>query len=120
MATTQKNSAADAERGNQFFQTSCALCHSDNLGPGNTVVIKQGPTLVGVMERKAGTSPQYGFSQALKDSGSTWNAEALGLYLTDPVRFGRIIIERWGTDWAKNACRSCGMGSGARPGSSVG
>src|SRR5436190_3991734 len=84
MAMTQKNSAADAERGNQFFQTSCALCHSDHLGPGNTVVIKQGPTLVGVMGRKAGTSPHYGFSQALKDSGLTWNAETLGLYLTDP------------------------------------
>src|SRR6185295_10013423 len=85
IVTAQTNSAADAERGDQFFQTSCALCHSDRLGPGNTVVIKQGPTLVGVMGRKAGTSPHFGFTQALKDSGLVWNAETLGLYLTDPT-----------------------------------
>ena len=84
IVTPQTNSAADAERGDQFFQTSCALCHSSSLGPGNTVVIKQGPTLVGVMGRKVGTSPHFGFSQELKDSGLVWNAETLHLYLTDP------------------------------------
>ena len=84
MATAQNNPTGDVERGNQFFQTSCALCHSDSLGPGNTVVIKQGPTLVGVMGRKAGTSPHFGFSQALKDSGLVWNPETLDRYLTDP------------------------------------
>src|SRR5688572_32741847 len=84
MATAQNNPTGDVERGNQFFQTSCALCHSDSLGAGNTVVIKQGPTLVGVMGRKAGTSPHFGFSQALKDSGLVWNAETLHSYLTDP------------------------------------
>jgi len=81
VVTAQSNS----ERGDQFFQTSCALCHSSSLGPGNTVVIKQGPTLVGVMGRKAGTSPHFGFTQALKDSGLVWNAETLGLYLTSPT-----------------------------------
>src|SRR6266487_3897700 len=81
VVTAQSNS----ERGDQFFQTSCALCHSSSLGPGNTVVIKQGPTLVGLMGRKAGTSPHFGFTQALKDSGLVWNAETLGLYLTSPT-----------------------------------
>src|SRR5688500_4105563 len=85
IATAQNISAADAGRGNQLFQSSCALCHSDTLGPGNTVVIKQGPTLVGVMGREAGTSPHYGFSQALKDSGLVWNADTLNQYLTDPT-----------------------------------
>src|SRR5688572_17091126 len=87
MTTAQSNPIGNAERGNQFFQTSCALCHSDSLGSGNTVVIKQGPTLVGVMGRKAGTSPHYGFTQALKDAGNSgwvWNAETLDRYLTDP------------------------------------
>ncbi len=50
------------------------------------MVIKQGPTLVGVMGRKAGTSPHYGFTQALKDSGLVWNTEALGAYLAEPSR----------------------------------
>jgi glucose/arabinose dehydrogenase/cytochrome c2 len=81
----QTNSAADMARGNQLFQSNCALCHSDTLGPGNTVVIRQGPTLVGVTGRRAGTSPHYGFTQALKDSGLVWNAENLDRYLTDPT-----------------------------------
>src|SRR5204862_34962 len=63
-ATTTTAQSGNVDRGNQFFQTSCALCHSDSLGPDNTVVIKQGPTLVGVMGRKAGTSPHFGFTQA--------------------------------------------------------
>jgi len=84
MATAQDNPVGNAERGNQLFQTSCALCHSDSLGPGNTVVIKQGSTLVGVTGRKAGTSPHFGFSQALTDSGLLWDAETLNHYLTDP------------------------------------
>jgi glucose/arabinose dehydrogenase/cytochrome c2 len=78
-------SAAAVERGNQYFQSNCALCHSDSLGAGNTVVIKQGPTLVGVMGRKAGTSPHFGFTQALKDSGLVWNTETLDFYLTNPT-----------------------------------
>ena len=84
MATAQNNPTGNAQRGDQFFQTSCALCHSSSLGPGNTVVVKQGPTLVGVMGRKAGTSPHFGFTQALKDSGLVWNAETLDRYLTSP------------------------------------
>ena len=89
MVTAQNNPTGNAGRGDQFFQTSCALCHSTSLGPGNTVVIKQGPTLIGVMGRKAGTSPHFGFTQALKDSGLVWNAETLGLYLTDPTSGSR-------------------------------
>jgi cytochrome c2 len=85
MATAQNNPTGNAARGDQFFQTSCALCHSATLGSGNTVVIKQGPTLVGVMGRKAGTSPHFGFTQALKDSGLVWNAATLDQYLTNPT-----------------------------------
>jgi glucose/arabinose dehydrogenase/cytochrome c2 len=81
---TTVNAQGNVERGNQFFQSNCSLCHSDHLGEGNTVIIKQGPTLVGVMGRNAGTSPHYGFSQALKDSGLVWNTESLNFYLTDP------------------------------------
>jgi glucose/arabinose dehydrogenase len=84
-ATSQNNSAADPERGNQFFQISCALCHSTSLGPGNTIIIKLGPTLVGVMGRQAGTSPHYSFTQAFTDSGLVWNAETLDQFLTSPT-----------------------------------
>lgn len=85
MATAQDSPTGDMKRGEQFFQTSCALCHSTRLGEGNTLVIKQGPTLVGVMERKAGTSPHFGFTEALMESGLVWNTESLHRYLTSPM-----------------------------------
>jgi glucose/arabinose dehydrogenase len=85
LATAQDSSTGNADRGDQYFQTNCALCHSTSLGPDNTVIIKLGPTLVGVMGRKAGTSPHYSFTQALKDSGFIWNAETLDQYLTSPT-----------------------------------
>ncbi|MBL9167289.1 MAG: PQQ-dependent sugar dehydrogenase [Verrucomicrobiales bacterium] len=83
-ARAQINPAGDAARGDPLFQTSCALCHSSTLGPDQTVIIKLGPTLVGVMGRRAGTSPHFGFTQVLQDSGLVWNAEALNSYLSDP------------------------------------
>jgi glucose/arabinose dehydrogenase/cytochrome c2 len=85
VASATMTTAQDAERGDQIFQTNCALCHSSSLGPGNTVVIKQGPTLVGVMGRKAGTSPHFGFTEALKDSGLSWIGATLDQYLTNPT-----------------------------------
>jgi cytochrome c2 len=74
----------NAERGQKFFQSACVICHSPSLGPGNTLIIKQGPTLLGVMGRKAGTSPHFNYTQALKDSGLVWDAPALDRFLTDP------------------------------------
>ncbi|RYD38470.1 MAG: c-type cytochrome [Verrucomicrobiaceae bacterium] len=85
MAAAQETPPGDVERGNQFFQTSCALCHSDALGAGNTVVIKQGPTLVGVFGRQAGTSPHFAFTPSLRDSGLAWNTETLHSYLANPA-----------------------------------
>ncbi|HVV69952.1 MAG TPA: hypothetical protein VHI52_00115, partial [Verrucomicrobiae bacterium] len=39
----------DAARGKVFFQVNCAVCHSPELGPDNLVIMKQGPSLVGVV-----------------------------------------------------------------------
>jgi hypothetical protein len=86
VATGQDMPTGNPERGQQFFQASCAVCHSTTLGPGNTLVIKQGPTLLGLMGRKAGTSPHFNYTQALKDSGSVWNAATLDHFLTDPMK----------------------------------
>jgi len=86
VATAQNTPVGEAERGQKFFQTACVICHSPNLGPGNTLVIKQGPTLLGVMGRKAGTSPHFNYTQALKDSGLVWDASTLDRFLTDPMK----------------------------------
>jgi cytochrome c len=74
--------AADAQEGAKLYRT-CAACHS--LQPGRHMT---GPSLADLWERKAGTAagfPRY--SEALKSSGVTWNAETLDAWLADPSTF---------------------------------
>jgi cytochrome c len=74
--------AADSQEGAKLFR-ACAACHS--LVPGRHMT---GPSLPGVWEHKAGTAkgfPRY--SEALKSSGVTWNAQTLDAWLADPRAF---------------------------------
>ena len=57
----------------------CAACHSTERGEHGI-----GPSLAGVFGRRAGTAAGFTFSQAMKDSGLTWNQANLDRYLTDP------------------------------------
>jgi len=70
--------AADATRGKIAFQ-QCEACHS--LVPGE---IKTGPSLAGVMGRKAGSTDDYSYSQAMKNCGLVWNDATLRRYLASP------------------------------------
>jgi len=74
--------SGDAAAGRQLFATnSCIACHSVAKGDSSTV----GPSLFGVMGRKAGTAPSLlGASEGLKQYGVTWNAETLDEFLADP------------------------------------
>jgi cytochrome c len=61
------------------FNDHCRECHSfvknDN---------RLGPSLYGVVGRKAGTLPGYAYSESLKGSGVTWNAATLDKWIADP------------------------------------
>jgi len=74
--------SGDPAVGRQLFATnSCVACHSVVKGDSSTV----GPSLFGVMGRKAGTAPSLlGASVGLKDYGVTWSAETLDEFLADP------------------------------------
>jgi cytochrome c len=72
--------AADAEAGKKSFN-KCVACHSPDKG-----VNKIGPSLFGVVGRKAGTLEGYTYSQAMKDYGQVWNTETLNAYLTQPMQ----------------------------------
>jgi hypothetical protein len=85
LAGAQNAPVGDAARGKAFFQASCFVCHSPELGPGNTVIMKQGPSLVGVVGRKAGSSPHFNYTRALTDSGFTWDAPSLNRFLVNPM-----------------------------------
>jgi cytochrome c len=73
--------AADVEKGKIVFE-QCAACHS--LGePGDY----DGPTLMGVIGRKAGSLEDYRYSAAMKRSDVTWDAATLDKYIADPQAF---------------------------------
>src|SRR3984885_9130736 len=77
--------AGDPALGKAYFQIACAVCHTTTLGPGNTVINKQGPSLVGVLGRRAGTGLGFNYSKALGESGLAWDAAALDRFLTGPM-----------------------------------
>jgi cytochrome c2 len=84
-ACAQNLPSGDAARGRAYFQVSCALCHSAELGPDGTVTIKQGPSLVGVVGRRAGSLPHFTYTEALKGSAYTWDAATLDHFLANPM-----------------------------------
>ncbi|TPG15824.1 cytochrome c family protein [Sphingomonas koreensis] len=70
----------DAAAGKTDFIT-CTTCHSIDAG-----VNKIGPSLHGVVGRKAGIIPGFVYSDANKNSGITWTPEKLFQYLENPQR----------------------------------
>jgi cytochrome c len=72
----------DAVNGKQLFEASgCPACH----GVTKEDNAKVGPNLVGVVGRKAGTTPSLlGPSENMKKYGVTWSAETLDEFLVNP------------------------------------
>lgn len=70
--------AGDPVAGKAVFN-QCAICHSAEKG-----VMKIGPSLFGVVGRKAGTLEGYTYSEAMKKHDVVWNNDTLNTYLTDP------------------------------------
>jgi cytochrome c len=71
--------AQDAAAGEKVF-AKCKICHQIGEGAKNMV----GPVLNGVVGRKAGSYPDYHYSDANKSSGITWDEATLKEYLRDP------------------------------------
>ncbi len=71
--------AQDAAAGEKVF-AKCKICHQIGEGANNMV----GPVLNGVVGRKAGSYPDYHYSDANKGSGITWDEATLTEYLRDP------------------------------------
>ena len=84
-ATAQVPPASNAAQGRIVFQQNCAMCHADSLGPGNMVIQRQGPSLVGVFGRRAGSLPNFNFTTALSESGLTWDSATLERFLANPA-----------------------------------
>lgn len=75
----QASRAQDTAAGRQVF-AQCSVCHSVDGSNGT------GPTLRGVVGRKAGTVTGFRYSRAMKAADITWDDRSLGDYLTDPQK----------------------------------
>ncbi len=72
----------DVKAGEAVFKRSCAVCHSAEAGKN-----KVGPSLAGVVGRKAGAIDGFKYSDAMKNAGVTWSNDTLDKYLADPKTF---------------------------------
>jgi nitrite reductase (NO-forming) len=70
----------DAVAGRLVFR-KCQACHS--MEPGKTIL---GPSLAGILGRKAGSDPAYSYSPAMKQANIVWDAKSLDAYLSDPQK----------------------------------
>lgn len=80
LAAAPRAHAQDA--GEAIFKRYCQVCHTVEAGKN-----KIGPSLAGIVGRKAGSVPGYAYSDANKNSGVTWDEATLDTYLTDPRKF---------------------------------
>ncbi len=75
--------AADAANGKAVFERLCVACHSTTAAPGGPVV---GPTLAGVVGRKAATVKEFPmYTEALKKHAVTWDDKTLDEFLANPM-----------------------------------
>jgi nitrite reductase (NO-forming) len=72
--------SGDAARGRAVFR-KCQACHSLTEGKNGV-----GPSLAGIVGKKAASVPNYNYSQAMRDSHLTWDAATLDSYLLDPQK----------------------------------
>lgn len=78
MPVALAQAAGDAQKGQTVFN-QCKICHSLDAGKN-----MMGPSLHGVIGRKAGTTAGFNYSAAMKSANITWDADTLSKYLADP------------------------------------
>ena len=68
---------ADATAGRTVFENQCSSCHTTEAGKNAF-----GPSLAGVIGRHAGTATGYKYTDAMANSGLTWDEKTLDSFLT--------------------------------------
>lgn len=73
---------AETEAGKAFFLQRCQVCHNPH-----SKATTYGPSLIGVVGRKAGTVQGFAYSEAVRNSGIVWTDEALKAWMADNDHF---------------------------------
>lgn len=81
LASGSASAGGDAGKGKKVFN-KCKACHSAKAGKN-----KVGPSLAGVVGRKAGTADGFKRYKGLKGADWTWDEALIGEYLSDPRKF---------------------------------
>lgn len=76
----QACSHSDAPPDGAVLFHTCASCHQ--VGPNARGGF--GPELNGLFGRRAGSTPDYAYSDAMRRSGIVWNEQTLAAFLRDP------------------------------------
>lgn len=67
------------EASKQSFNNACRTCHSTREGDN-----RLGPSLHGILGRKAGSLPGYAFSSAMKNADFVWDEGKLDRFMARP------------------------------------
>jgi cytochrome c len=79
-ASTPPARAADANRGAELYEARCEGCHSLDAN-------RVGPKHRGVYGRKAGSVPDFGYSNGVRNSTVVWDEATLDRWLINPQGF---------------------------------
>jgi len=71
--------AQSDDAGQLLFNNACRTCHSMKEGDN-----RLGPSLGGVVGRKAGSVAGYAYSPSMKNSGVTWDEGTLDKFIANP------------------------------------
>jgi len=70
---------AEQAAGRRIFSDHCASCHMQKSG----AQVVFGPSLAGVVGRRAGSLKEFPYSEALKKSGLVWTEDNLRKWIAD-------------------------------------
>ena len=73
--------AGDAAAGKTVFANQCSSCHTVEVGKNGF-----GPSLAGVLGRKAGSLAGFNYSPAMAQAGLTWDEKTLDVFLTSSTK----------------------------------
>lgn len=79
LAAAPAMAAEESGDGMLAFNNACRTCHSFKAGDN-----RLGPTLHGVVGRKAGSVEGFQFSSAMSGSGITWDEKNLDQFIENP------------------------------------